>query len=717
MSTEAEGKQAELLQRLPASDASTPIVPRGRSSRDRTRSVLALTRWVALPTMATALALYIVVHSPLNHAFASAFGFSSSQCYPCGGTPGAERIIDSSVAVLFVALALFAGALVATLLADAGAERALAFGLGALAFVVVPSSALGAAGSALHASLLRPPAGPLVSALPAAVALGIGLRRGWRPHRPRLGRVRGGPLLLLVGVLAGGTAIGSTFISLMHPATQGDALSYHAPLAVFLWSDGNLTDFLTRSPDIWALAHPGTAELWFGILRVAGGERLADLGQLPFALLGSVAIGVFAQRLGLHRGAALLASSAFLFSPLVVMQLGMQANDLLGSAVLMATMALASAPVGTWDGRRLTLIGLGIGLTATTKIALLPSAGALALFVAAALLWRFRGRGVGPALRRLLVAALGFAVVAAPWWSRNIVRFHNPIYPGNLPLVGNGQSLDAGARIDNEFVPRRIAWPLYPLLEPYDDRSGIGALFVVGVIPGVVLAALRARRQPMLLFATVALLTLPAWWTYTLHEPRFLLVFFGLGLAFLPWSLILLRGRQRVFGFALLGIAALFSTVVTLDQALVPFARQPTARSTFYDRVWGVDPVASSLPRRDGILLNTGYGPTFDYAAYYPLLGDSFAARRVVVVDASGADASRSGIVATMRRHHLRFAYLSVTPSNRAAVRKIYDPKRFRLVRESSVEQGERTAVRRYLYRPASLNDRNATRRYLFELR
>ena len=667
--------------------------------------------------MAAALVLYIVVHSPLNHAFASVFGFSSSQCYPCGETPGAERIVDSFVALLFVALALLAGAFVATLLADAAAERALASGLVALAFVVVPSSFVAVLGSALHAGLLRPPAGPLVGALPAAVVLAIGLHRGWRPRRPRVEHLRVRGLLLLVAVLGVGMVVGSAAISLMHPPTQGDALTYHAPLAVFLWSEGNLTAFLSRSPDIWALAHPGTAELWFGLLRVAGGERLADLGQLPFALLGSVAIGVFAQRLGLRRGAALLAAFAFLLSPLVVMQIGMQANDLLGSALLMATIALASAPVATWDRRRLSLIGLGLGLTATTKIALLPSVGALALFVVAALMWHLRGRGMDPLLRRLLVVLLGFAVVASPWWGRNIARFHNPIYPGNLPLVGQGHALDASERIDNEFVPRRIAWPLYPLLEPYDDRSGIGALFVVGVIPGLLLATLRARRQPLVLYALVALLTLPAWWTYTLHEPRFLLAFLGLGLAFLPWSLILLRGRQRVIGFALLGIAALFSTVVTLDQALVPFARQPTARAAFYDRVWGVDPVASSLPRRDGILLNTGYGPTFDYAAYYPLLGDSFVARRVVVVDASGADASRSGIVSTMRRHHLRFAYLSVTPAYLAAVRTIYDRKHFRLVRESSVEQGERTAVRRYLYRHASRNDPKATRRYLFELR
>jgi hypothetical protein len=699
--------------------APPPTSPAGADARQQGRRyrIAAVIRPYGLPTMVAALVLYVVLHSPLRSSIASLFGYSSADCYPCGGTPGIDRFADSAAALFLILVAGLAAMFAASRLVEATGEKILAFGLLTLGFIVVPSALLGALGSALGTGLLRPPGGPMLAALPALATLVVALRRGWRPSPPPDISIRPRGFVGALAALAGGLVLSSVVISLMHPPTQGDALGYHAPLGVFLWSDGNLTGYLDRSPDVWALAHPGTAELWFGLLRVLGGERLSDLGQLPFALLAAFAVGLFTLRLGLRRGAALLAACAFLLSPLVLMQVGMQANDLLGAAVLMATMALAFAPVATWEQKRLLLIGLGLGLTATTKIALLPSVGALALFVVVALWRRFRGRGARELAKLLAVGLLAFAVVVAPWWARDAVRFHNPIYPGNLPVLGKGVRLPASERIDKEFVPSKLAWPLYPLLEPQDDRSGFGTLFIVGVIPGLVLACLRARRQPLLVYGTVTLLTLPAWWSFTLHEPRFLIASFGFAFAFLPWSLLLVRKRVRKVAVAVFVAAAIFSTIVTLDQALIPFARQPTARSEFYDRVWGVDPVASSLPSRDGMLLHTGYGlPFSQYAAYYPLLGDSLEGRRIVAVD-SYWNYDTADIVSRMRREHLRYAYVSAVPADWAAVSAIYDRRHFRLVHESAIVVGKQTAARRYLYRHTALNDPRGTRRYLFELR
>jgi hypothetical protein len=677
----------------------------------------ARTQWFFLPVMAVALLLYIALHSPLRSRIGSLFGFNSVDCYPCGGTPSAGRFIDSFAALALIALALLAAAFVTDMLGVESYEWPLAFGLTALAFIVVPSASIGAIGTGLDAGLLRPPLGPLLAAAPAVAALSLGIRHGWRPRRPRrpnVGRARG--IVLVLGTLAGGMIVASAAISLMHPPTQGDAIGYHAPLAVFLWSDGNLSAFLDRAPDTWALAHPGTAELWYGLLRVAGGERLANLGQLPFALLSAVAVFVFTLRLGLRRGAGLLAASAFLLGPIVVMGVGVQPNDVAGGGLLMATIALACAPIATWDRRRLLLIGLGLGLIATTKIALLPSVAALALFVAGAIVWKLGRNDPRRAAARLLLVALAFVVVAAPWWGRDLARYGNPVYPANLPFIGRGITLPASERIDTEFVPRPIAWPLYPLLEPQDDRSGFGALFIVGVIPGLVLAVLRARRQPLAVLATVALITLPAWWSYTLHEPRFLLALVGLSFAFVPWSLLALPRRQRPLGIGILVLAALFSAVVTFDQALVPFAREPTARAAFYDRVWGVDPFVSSLPSQEGILWYAGFGPPNEYAAYYPLLGRSLD-RRVFPVDSS--DTKSTGRIADlMRKDGVRYAYVSVIPQWQPRVRRIFAPRRFQLVHESAIEVGPNISARRFLYRPLEpKSGRNGIRRYLFRLR
>jgi hypothetical protein len=200
----------------------------------------------------------------------------------------------------------------------------------------------------------------------------------------------------------------------------------------------------------------------------------------------------------------------------------------------------------------------------------------------------------------------------------------------------------------------------------------------------------------------------PTWGSFPLRFSRrlqsgssrngFLLALFGLGFPFLPWWVMLLRRRrrrQRPIGMAIVATAAYSRRSSRSTRRSFRFpGNQPRDP---YDQVWGIDPVASSLPVRNGVLLNTGYGPgPSDYAAYYPLLGGSFRMRRVIVTDSSGANSSTAGIAPTMRRAHLRFAYASVVPSERTTVRAIYSPKYFRLVRDSGVVAGKKIAARRY---------------------
>ncbi len=728
-----------------------------------------LTSWVAraraivLPLMLLALALYVALHSPVRAGIAAIFGQGSRGCYfecigdvyPDYSTAGLAAVdagsTDSLVALLgnavtswlLVVVSGLAGGLMARWFTEGGFlgehraawreapmsttdiaayEGPLIFGLSTLALIVLPAATLAGVGSGLGLPLLRPPLGPLLSTVPAAVMLAFAVTRGWRPRLPQISRRAPGrrapALVRLVAGLAGGLLLASIAISLTHPANGGDAVSYHAPLAVFLWREGNLSTFLDRAPDFWALAHPGSAELWFGLLNLAGGERLADLGQLPFALLGAGAAGAFTRRLGLGPGAALLAGCAFLFVPIVVMQVGQQPNDVVAAGLLMTTMALAAAPprAGSreWSHKRLAAIGLGLGLVTVTKLALLPCVLAVGLFVTVVIAvpsWR-----AWPAVaRQVAVVAVLFLIAVAPWWARNIVRYGNPVFPAALPVIGRGVVISQLGRIDTEFVPGPLAWPLYPFLEPLDDRTGFGPLFILGLVPGFLGAAFRAPRRPLILYLLVWLIMLPAWWVFTLHEPRFLLALFGLGMAFLPYALLTIPRNQRRYAWALVAVTALFSVAVTADQALLPAARQPANRAAFYNRVWGVDPTVMSLPENEGLLYNTGYAPTIpEYAAYYPLLGPG-RTRLVLPIDIDGTTA---GIVDRMRRAGIRYAYVAAAPQARAEVQRIYPASLFDVVHISVVEAGEKSGARRYLYRPVPAADQDrGTWRYLFRLK
>jgi hypothetical protein len=646
-----------------------------------------------LGAMVASLCLYIAVHSPVRGFLAAWLGLPNRRCYlVCSDSLTAGRLVDSVSGIAALVLSLLAAWCLVDWLDSAPYERPLIFGIATFALVVVPAAVIGGIAEWSNSTLLSPPAGPLLTAVPAAVILAAGVAwKRWRPHSLQWEVSTAAPVRIVEG-LAGGLLAVSMILSFVHPPTGYDALSYHAPLAAFLWRDGNLGSFLNRLPEHWTLAHPGSAELWNGLLGIVGGESLANLGQLPLALLGSAAIYAFSRRMGFFAGAARLGGAAFLLAPLVVAQAGMQLNDIAGAALLMGSVTLASAPAERWALSRYALVGLTLGMVTTTKLALVPGVIGVLAFVTVTVIWRYRHTPKSWVAGLLTIAAL-FAVVVTPWWTRNLVRYGNPVYPAAIPLIGRGIS-QAEAPKDNEFVPSASAWILYPVLEPQNEQSGFGTLFIVGALPGLLVAAIRRRRRPAVLYVVLMAFMLAAWWTLTRREPRFLLTLFGLGFAFLPWSLVAVPRAMRWAGSAVLCVAAVFSAVVTCDQVLLPFARQPSTRSEFYDRHWNVDPAVAGLPESEGLIYNLGLA-RFSYPGYYALLGPS--QKRLVIPLETAI--SNDEIVDRMQRAGVQYAYIPASTENCALVEARFGGSRFELVHVSTAETPAIGKTRRYLYR------------------
>jgi len=641
-------------------------------------------RRAVLPLISLIALAYVATHSPVLGWIGHGLGLRVGRCYfSCGGWL-AGRPVDMIAAWLLLAAAGAAAWWLAGCRELDSSERPLAFGVAWLGLIAVPAAMVGAIGWMVGAPLLRPPVGPLLASVPAVVCLAL-LRRRWQPPA----RLPVPPLAGLAAVLAGVASLllaTMVAITLGHPPTGYDALSYHAPLAVYFWRDGDLAAVLLRTPWAWALAHPGATELWFGLLRLAAGERVASLGQLPFALLGSAAVYAFALRVGGGRGGARLGAAAFLLAPIVVLQTGTQVNDLAAGALLMSAVALAAAPVTAWSSYRLAAVGLALGLAVTTKLAALPAVVAVAGYVIVA------GRRQP---RTLVPAVLAGLIAVAPWWIRNLVLFGNPIFPAALPLVGRGYVVGDFVRKDNWFVPSPLAWPVYPLVEPHSDMSGFGAVFAAVALVGLVVAVVRRRRLgPLLLYGVIVVVAVPAWWRLTQHEPRLLLGVFGLGFAFVGWALGAVPRERRRVAVAITAGAAVFSALVTLDQGLRPLARAPSERAEFYDRVWNIDSVAAGLPEGERLLSHTGFA-RLSYASDYPLLG-RFLGRQLYVVD---GDLPTDSIVAVMHRSGIRYAYLPAGPDAAEAVSRMYPASRFELVRQSRGSGEKLEDVRRYLFR------------------
>ena len=615
--------------------------------------------WVVVAGVAIALVAYVLLHTPIGVRIDNALGTAPDCVWRCGPL----HPIAIPMAALFLVAAAFVAAWVCVrLIALRSLERVVAWGIAAYAFIVVPAALLGELSDLVGHPLLRPPIGPVLASLPAVGTVAVvvwhahregRLRQLW-PARPAILLPRLTPLSALIGIVAVGLLALSAGVGLSHPPAGFDELGYHLSLAVMFWHDGSLVLPLDRM-NAFPMASPGSAELWFGLLQQIGGEALATLGQLPFALLGAVGVTAFARRAGLSRKAAIIGGLAFLCAPLVVNEITRNDNDVVAAALVIAGATLLAAPNWEWSRGRVVLVGLAVALMITTKLSVLPAAGAIGLLL---LIIVLRDR-VAFSRRQAVVAllvALGIGLlVVAPWWIRNMARYGNPLYPAVLPVLGRGVSQAAMQPKDLGHVPAAWLWPFYPWFEPQLNNSGMGAVFAVALVPGVLLACFTAIRRPLLILGVVTVLSLPLWWLETRHEPRFLLGVFGLVFAFLPFVLVAVRQHVQTAVAVLLGIAVVASAGLTTVTGLAASAGAKIDRSDYYRSKAHIDPAAMALPSNIGLLIDDSCPGNHGSSRIYPLLGEDLD-RSVARI---ACDATTAEALATMARWHLKEVYVS----------------------------------------------------------
>lgn len=622
------------------------------------------------------LGMYVLFHSPLGDWLGRALGARLECTWWCAPL---RPMAESVAAVIAIAAALLGAWGVTVRSGIQGSERLVAGGLVAYALLTVPAAVIAGAGDRIGQTLLTPPVGPLLVAIPGAVAFVAGLR-----GRPRLGaglaldvRIRRpAPLVAVLSAVVVVLLVVSAGLAISYPPVGYDELGYHLTLAVMLWRTGSLSIPLERLPDSFSMAHPGSTELWFGLLHQIGGEPLMVLGQLPFAVVGAVAIAVLGRHAGLPSRAAAIGGLVFLSVPIVVIGIGRGANDVVAAAVVTGIAALLTAPEPRWTTTRIVIIGLALGVLAVTKLAVLPAVAALG----AVLLWTvLRPRSAIPRVlgrRGLAVGALLGFVAVAPWWMRNLEAFGNPLYPAVLPGLGQGVSQPLMGMMDMSHVPAPWLWPLYPWISPNVHNLGFGALFAVMLVPGLALAVRSADRRVLGPIALVALLSVIPWWTQTRHEPRFLLGVAALACALLPFAVVGLGRRWMRLGAGVLMVAAVASGVITLATGLGTITRAPVDRDEFYARAGGVKSALRALPTPAGLLLDDLCPGTRAFIRTYPLLAAD--GKRSIARVPCGA--SLKEVLATMDRYGLRFVLAVERSSDAPDLDARYPSDRFDLV-------------------------------------
>ena len=342
------------------------------------------------------------------------------------------------------------------------------------------------------------------------------------------------------------------------PVWQWDALGYHLPYVNFALQHGTLED--VPAGVAYLSTYPKVIENTFIAWRaMLPDDSLVDLAQLPFGLLGALAITVIAQRQGARTDAALAAGAAWLTLPAVFLQLPTNYVDVASASLALSTIAFLLRPADRTQLMFAALaLGLFLGSKPTAPIAAVLLFAALAIVAVRAHLGAF-----------LPLAGLTVLVLGGEAYLRNTVRHHNPVWPvrlefGPVHLPGEfavSDLLAAGAaapRTHGNLAERVVgSWSaIWPQVPAFDMRVGGLGILVLAALP---VAAIRMARRCRGIDAVVMVLIVAA--TLATPEPavaRFVLAFAGLVLALAVPATEVLRSRAWVFVcvFGLIAVGA-----------------------------------------------------------------------------------------------------------------------------------------------------------------
>jgi hypothetical protein len=387
------------------------------------------------------------------------------------------REIVLHVLLALAILALAGAALrVSSRVSPGGLERAVTALVVGVALAVAEALALGlvALGTSPVALSLASAATWVASrALPEPeIALGSELASWWS-QRDRLEKA--------AAAAAAGAFVALTGWLLRYPSIGFDGTFYHYPDIAGWIVNGKPGSQLFLSYDIPYGNYPMTdevAQAWAaGIARSWVPISLWN----PFMLLALAGASyVTLRNLSVLPRAAVLATAAFVATPLVLRQLNEPQTDLPALAWLACTAALA-----TGAGRRPQLLvpalvaaGLGIGTKATvapeTIFALAYGAYIARLHLRANAGW-------------LVLGIAGAVVVGGVWYLRNIAQHGSPLWPFVAAPWGDPSPHFLGL-VDRTFIERPVD-TLDGRLGSYSSLLGGGWIALVGAL-GVLIVAL-----------------------------------------------------------------------------------------------------------------------------------------------------------------------------------------------------------------------------------
>jgi len=372
----------------------------------------------------------------------------------------------------------------------------------------------------------------LVLATATLAAIGCFAWRSGRRVRPAV--------VALVAIL--GTSLALTIFGALTPPHHWDALTYHLAAPKYFLETG----WIRPVPQIVWSNLPLTAELLYGVGLAFGSDTFSQLLHFGFGGITAVALWGF-TRSRVDRLTAWIAVAIFVSTPQVQMWSRIANIDLvLACFIFLAILAALHAgdAVGesgrshtagwlTGNRRWLILAGVFAGLALGSKYQAATAIAPLGILVLVDG-WR-RYRFGERLLRNITGDALAFgasaALVASPWYLKNLILLGNPVWP--LGFGGKGIS-DSTLELMNYYASSMILSPrtiegylMLPVrayeIGDYELSPGVIPSPLFLLVPLVLFAPLARKLRRELLYLLLVPAGFTVGWAFGFQELRYLL--------------------------------------------------------------------------------------------------------------------------------------------------------------------------------------------------
>lgn len=523
------------------------------------------------------------------------------------------------------------------------------------------------------------------------------LAQGWREFVIHVREVCRVWWVAVLGGLALAEMLWTAFLGYIFPVYGYDSVAYHL-VGVATWLQSGT--FSVEPFETWSNVYPQDVEAYFTWLIVfLHNDVLANMGQLVFALGGTLAVIGIARLCGLGRPAAVGAGSLFFLTPILLEQVTTNYVDVAFASLFLISFYFVLRYLREPAFAHLLCFGLAAGLALGSKSSAVSFIAVECVVLVGAALYH---RKLTPAYLAKGVALLAFPMLLLGlfWYVRAWVLYGNPIYPFTVSLLhhtifqgrgsvadiilgGNTPNLVKGKPFFEQVISSWTNDPPHklvsgaPYVYTYDQHlGGFGPQWLLLEFPALLaygLYTLRKQRDVffafLLPFAVVFLVQPAMWWT------RYVLFIVAPGAIALAFFLQWLKPRPLRLALQLativLVLVGLYITTFegmyapsNVAAAMRAHSTNATATYWFGDYQW-----VNHVPAGAHI----GWVNTPDHWAIYPLFGATLANRVYPV-----GSATEAGFFAQLKADGITYLFAEKgTPYARWADA---DPQEFHLV-------------------------------------